>query len=162
MRLIAVVELVREELHDGEREAVGRGEDVGCGRIISLSNFPRDSRGGGKFGRGGWRRQQRLPKWDMCAPIRSLFRVPRHTDDQKRRYAHRTILPFASWLSVAFVRRTSNDSQPLSCCRSLWTSMFTVKPCVRAHASASIAAGDDSLNVVESTIVGFAEASAAR
>lgn len=49
MGLIATVELVREELHDGEGEAVRRGEDVGCGRIISLIIPPRDSTMGARL-----------------------------------------------------------------------------------------------------------------
>ncbi len=41
-------------------------------------------------------------------------------------------------------------------------SMFTVKPCARAHASASMAGCEDVENVAERTIVGFDELLGAR
>ena len=72
------------------------------------------------------------------------------------------ILPFASGLAVAFVTRSSRASQPPSCWRSLCTSMLTTNFCVKAHASASMAAGEGFVKVAVSTIVGFDEPLEAR
>ena len=71
-------------------------------------------------------------------------------------------MPFAPGLAVAFVMRSTRVSHPPSCWRSLWTSMFTVNFCARAHESASMAACEGLVNVVVSAIVGFEELPEAR